>query len=196
MTEISTKTVYFARPGKENTQRTFELGLERVKDLGIKTIVVATTTGETGAKAASFFKGFDVITVTHVHGFRAPDEQELTSENRAAIEKAGARVLTVQHAFGGVNRAVRKKFKTYQLDEIIAHTLRIFGEGMKVVAEMALMTADAGNTRTDTPTLFIAGTGRGADTAAIVLPSNAHTFFDLKILEVICRPSAAHPEFR
>jgi len=196
MTEISTKTVYFARPGKDNTQRTFELGLERARELGIKTVIVATTSGETGAKAASFFKGLDVITVSHVHGFRAPDEQELTSENKAAIEQAGGRILTAQHAFGGVNRAVRKKFNTYQLDEIIAHTLRIFGEGMKVVAEMALMTADAGYTRSDTPTLFIAGTGRGADTAAVVLPTNAHTFFDLKILEVICRPSAAHPDFR
>ena len=196
MTETLTKTVYFTRPGKDNTQRTFELGLERAKDLGIKTVVVATTTGETGAKAASFFKDFNVIAVTHVQGFRAPDEQELTSENRAAIELAGAKVLTVQHAFGGVNRAVRKKFNTYQLDEIIAHTLRIFGEGMKVVAEMALMTADAGHTHTDTAALFMAGTGRGADTAAVVLPTNAHTFFDLKILEVICRPSPAHPEFR
>ena len=51
----------------------------------------------------------------------------------AAIEAAGAKILTCQHAFGGVGRAVRKKWGTYQVDEIVAQTLRVFGEGLKVV---------------------------------------------------------------
>jgi hypothetical protein len=41
----------------------------------------------------------------------------------------------------------------------------------------------------------IAGTGNGADTAAIVLPTNAQTFFDLKFLEIVCWPSPNHPTF-
>jgi hypothetical protein len=136
-----------------------------------------------------------VIAVTHSTGFGEPNVQELTSENRTTIEAAGGRVLTCQHALGGVNRAVRKKLDTYQLDEIIAFTLRLFGQGIKVVAEISLMAADAGLVRTDVPVLAIAGSGGGADTAAVMLPTNAQTFFDLRILEIICRPSPEHPAF-
>jgi hypothetical protein len=193
MTELATQTVYFARPGRANTNRVLELVRTRALDLDLRTVLVASTTGDTGVKAVQAFQALEVIVVTHSHGFKAPELQELVTENRKAISAAGAHVLTAQHAFGGVNRAVRKKLATYQLDEIIAYTLRIFGEGMKVVAEMALMAADAGLVRTDTPVIAIAGTGRGADTAAVLLPTNAQTFFDLQILEVICRPSPTHP---
>ncbi|MGB5933390.1 MAG: pyruvate kinase alpha/beta domain-containing protein, partial [Anaerolineae bacterium] len=167
MSEITMRGVYFDRRGKENTERTFEIAKARADELGIKTILVATTGGETGARAAEFFEGYNLVVVTHSTGFREPNEQELREENRAAIERAGAKMLTCQHAFGGVGRAVRKKLGTYELEEIIAYTLRIFGEGMKVVCEMALMAADAGLVRTDEEVIAIAGTGRGADTAVI-----------------------------
>ena len=193
MSEITIETTYFEKPGKSNTQRTLELALKRATELGIKSILVATTQGETAFQAALLFQGFEVITVTHSTGFKAPNAQELSPENRKSIEETGARVLTAQHAFGGVNRAVRRKLETYQLDEIIAFTLRIFCQGMKVAAEMALMAADAGLVRTDSPVMAIAGTGRGADTAVIVKPAHAQDFFDIKFLEVVCRPSPDHP---
>ena len=83
---------------------------------------------------------------------------------------------------------MRKKLGTYELEEIIAYTLRVFGEGMKVVCEIALMAADAGLARTDEEVIAIAGTGRGADTAVVLVPANAQTFFDMRILEVLCKP--------
>jgi len=188
MSEITMRGVYFDRRGKENTERTFEIAKARADELGIKIILVATTSGETGARAAEFFEGYNLVVVAHSTGFREPNEQELREENRAAIERAGAKMLTCQHAFGGVGRAVRKKLGTYELEEIIAYTLRIFGEGMKVVCEMALMAADAGLVRTDEEVIAIAGTGRGADTAVILVPANAQTFFDMRILEILCKP--------
>lgn len=188
MSEITVRGVYFGSEGKENTERTLEIAKARADELGIKTILVATTTGETGARAAEFFKGYNLVVVTHSTGFREPNEQELTEENRATIERTGAEILTCQHAFGGVGRAVRKKLGTYELEEIIAYTLRIFGEGMKVVCEIALMTADAGLVRTDEEVIAIAGTGHGADTAVVLVPANAQTFFDMRILETLCKP--------
>ncbi len=188
MSEIAVRGVYFDSEGKENTERTLEIAKARADELGIKTILVATTTGETGAWAAEFFQGYNLVVVTQSTGFREPNEQELTEENRAAIERAGAKILTCQHAFGGVGRAVRKKLGTYELEEIIAYTLRIFGEGMKVACEIALMAADAGLVRTDEEVIAIAGTGRGADTAVVLVPANAQTFFDMRILEILCKP--------
>ncbi len=196
MAELITQTVYFGQAGKVNTERTLELARARAEELGLDTILVATTTGETGVRAVRLLQGFEVIVVTHSTGFNKPDTQELLPENRTIIEASGACILTCQHALGGVNRAVRKKLGTYQLDEIIAYTLRLFGQGIKVAAEMTLMAADAGLVRTDTPVMAIAGAGRGADTAAVLLPTNAQTFFDLRFIEIICRPSPEHPVHR
>ncbi len=192
-TEIIVPTVYFAQAGPANTEQTLQLAYQRCRELGLHTVLVATTGGETAVRAVALFQGMQVIAVTHSAGFKSPNEQELTPSNRAALEQAGATILTAQHALGGVNRAVRRLLNTYQLDEIIAYTLRLGGQGFKVVVEMALMAADAGLVRTDAPVMAVAGSGRGADTAAVLLPANAQSLFDLKIIEVVCRPSPHHP---
>jgi hypothetical protein len=195
MREISSSIAYFEKPGKENTDRTLEIALARIKDLDIQTVVIASTTGHSGALASDLFKGKNLIVVTHAQGYSGPNTQELTDENRRIIESNNGKILTAQHTFGGVNRAVRNKSNTYQLDEIIADVLRIFGAGMKVMMEISMMAADAGLIEVGKPTLVIAGTHRGADMAAILLPANSPNFFDLKVLEILCMPSESHPEF-
>lgn len=188
MSHRTAKITYFSRPGEENTERTLHIAKERAEELGIRQVVVASTNGDTGREAAEVFKDSHLVVVTHSTGFATPNTQQLTNENREAILAYGAHLLTCQHAFGGVNRAIRRQLNTYQVDEIVAHTLRIFGEGMKVVCEITLMAADAGWIRTDEPVLAIAGTGRGADTAVILRPANAQDFFDLRINEILCKP--------
>jgi hypothetical protein len=123
-------------------------------------------------------------------GFEVPNEQRLPEETRKRIEQMGASVVTATHALGGAGRAVRIKFNTMQSDEIMAHTLRILGQGVKVGCEIAAMAADAGLVRTDREVITIAGTGEGADTAMVVQPSNVHTFFDTRIREILCKPRA------
>jgi hypothetical protein len=191
MSETTIQSSYFEDPGPQNTARTLEIAKQRADELGIRTVLVASTRGETGVQAARQLQGYNVVVVTHAAGFGGPNTQELTEENRAAIEKAGATVLTCQHAFGGISRAVRKKWGTYEIDEIVAQTLRIFGEGMKVCAEIALMAADAGMVRVGEPCVAIAGTGRGADTAVVLVPANVQQFFDLRVMEVLAKPRLA-----
>jgi len=193
--ELSVPTVIFAQSGKENTERVLELARARAEALGIRTVIVATTSGATAVRSAELFQGFDLVAVTHSAGFRGPDSQDLDPANAARLADLGVKVLTCQHALGGVGRAVRKLWGTYQLDEIIAQTLRLFGQGMKVAFEISLMAADAGLVSTQAPALVIAGSGRGADTAVIIVPANAQSFFDLKLLEIICMPSPHHPAF-
>ncbi len=188
MGETTIDCSYFHHPGQENTERVLQIAKARAEQLGIKSVVVATTTGQTGVRASEVFQGYNLVLVTHSTGFKAPNAQELIDENRQAIQANGGCILTCQHAFGGVGRAVRKKLQTYELEEIIAYTLRIFGEGMKVACEIALMAADAGLIRVDEPAIAIGGTGRGSDTAVVVLPANAQTFFDMRIMEVLCKP--------
>lgn len=185
---METKSIYFEEPGSANTKKTFTVAKRRAEELGIKTIVVASTSGETGLQAVKTFAKFKVVVVTHTTGFQAPGAQELTPENRAKIVEQGGLVLTTTHAFGGVGRAVRRKFNTYQVDEIIAHTLRIFGQGTKVACEIVLMAADAGLIGIDEDVISVGGSGRGADTALVVKPAHTHDFFDLKVKEVLCKP--------
>jgi hypothetical protein len=83
---------------------------------------------------------------------------------------------------------MRKKFKMYLFEEVVANTLRLFGQGMKVVCEITLMAADAGLVRTDEDIIVIGGTGRGADTAVVLKPVNSEDFFDLKVKEILCKP--------
>lgn len=186
MTEI--QSVYFPEPGSENTEKTFEVAKRRAEELGIKTIVVASTSGETGLKAVKAFASYKVVVVTHTTGLQAPDVQELTPQNRAKILEKGGVILTATHALGGVGRAVRRRFNTYQVDEIIAQTLRVFGQGTKVACEIALMAADAGLIRTDEEVISIGGTARGADTALVLKPAHTHDFFELRVKEILCKP--------
>ena len=182
------KTVYFENPGRENTEDVLRIAKQRAEELGIKTILVASTRGDTAVRATEVFNKSRVIVVSHSTGIREPDTQEFTEENRKIVESKGGTVLTATHAFGGLSRAMRKRFNMYVLGEVIADTLRIFGQGMKVACEITMMAADSGLVRTDEDIIAIAGSGRGADTAVVMKPVNTHDFFDLKVREILCKP--------
>ena len=182
------KIVYFDKPGTDNTEEVLRIARIRAEELGIKSIVVATTVGNTGVRATEVFEGMRVIVVSHFTGMKEPDIQELTEENKQMIESKGGVVLTTMHAFTGIGGAMRKKFNMYLLGDVIANTLRIFGQGMKVVCEIAMMAADAGLVRTDEDVIAIAGTSRGADTAVVLSPVNSVDFFDMRVKEILCKP--------
>jgi len=180
---------YFRKPGPDNTEASLEAALERAKTLKINKILVSSCTGKTAFKALDLFgNNFSLIIVTHVTGFKKPDHQELAEKDRKRLLEKGVTVLTAQHAFGGVGRAFRNKTGTYQIDEVIAYTLRTFGHGTKVAMEMALMATDAGLIRTDEDVISIGGTATGVDTALLLKPAHTQNFFDMKVKEVICKP--------
>jgi hypothetical protein len=185
---IERKTVYFSHPGAENSENTLRLAAERASQNGIGKALIASTSGKTGLLALNILENMEVIVVTHSYGFKEVNRQEFTAENREAIEGRGGKILTCQHAFGGVGRAVRKKFDTYELEEIIAQTLRTFGEGTKVCMEITLMATDAGLVNAGEILIAIAGTDSGADTALVIKAANAQSFFDLRVQEIICKP--------
>ncbi len=187
---METQTVYFEDVTKNNTDETFRLAKQRAEQLGIKSIVVASTSGETGAKAASFFKGFNLVIVGLPVGLREANVALFSEEKRKIIENSGAKVILAFPAFSTVGGAAREMFHGHSTGEIIANTLRIFGQGMKVVCEIVLEAADAGYIRSKEPVISIAGTGKtkGSDTAVVISPANSNRFFELKVHEIICKP--------
>lgn len=185
---MESKIVYFEKPGTENTDETLRIARQRARELGIKTILVASTIGNTAAKAVEVFKGLRVVIVTHNTGFREPNTQEFTEENRKLVESKGGIVLTATHALLGVSRGLRNKTNTTAIGDVIAEVLRILGQGMKVVCEITVMAADAGLVRTDEDIIAIAGTGHDADTAVVLKPVTSQNFFDLRVREILCKP--------
>ena len=181
-------TLYFSGPGEADTDETFKAAHERAKELGIKDIVVASTRGNTGLKAVEVFKGLNVVVVPHVWGLREPGVQELSDEAAQKIKAAGGKVVVAAHAFSSVNRAIQAKFDTMYPVGIVAQTLRMFGQGMKVVVEITAMAADAGAIPVDRDIIAVAGSGRGADTAVVIKPAYSHTLFDVYVREIIAKP--------
>lgn len=192
----SVPCLYFDEPGPVNTEATLKRAAIRAAELDIEQVVVASASGQTALQAAEIFQGRRLVVVTHSTGFYRPDFQEMPDQVRRLLEEKGVKVLTSQHAFGGVNRAVRKKLGTYELDEIIAYTLRAFGEGMKVAIEVSLMAADAGLLETSKPCIAMGGTEKGVDTAILLRPVNAQNFFDLRVMEILAKPGFYREEAR
>ena len=182
------ETVYFKEPGKANSREALILAKSRADELGIRDVIVASYSGETGAMAAEMFQGYNLVVVAGMVGFMEPNQDRMKPEYKKVIEESGGKIIRACHAFGGLGRAVNKKFNSIQIDEIIAHVLRLFGAGVKVACECACMAADAGLIRTDREVIALGGTGGGADVAVVLLPSNTHRFFDMRIREIVCKP--------
>jgi hypothetical protein len=197
---IESRIVYFEEPGKQNTEEVFRLAKQRAEELGIKTVLVASISGETAVKAMDAFNGFKVVVVTHNTGYMEPNHQQFTEENAKIVRSKGGIMLTTTSALGGLSRAMGQSSllppgATYVIGDIVANTLRILGQGMKVACEIAAMAADSGLVRTDEEVISIAGTNlrldktaRGADTAIVMQPANVNLFFQTQVKEIICKP--------
>lgn len=188
MSLIERKTVYFKGAGDENTETLLKLVKEYVRKEDINDIVIASTSGETGAKAAKLLKGHNLVVITHCFGFRELGRSEMQEKHKKQILASGAKIFAGVHALSSVERAIRKSFGGIQPLELIANVLRLMGEGTKVCVEITLMATDAGMITPDRDIVAIGGTGKGADTALRIRPANAATFFDLRIREVIAKP--------
>lgn len=185
------KTVtYFEKPGPGNSTDCLEIAKKAINESGCKHIVVATTCGDTGQLFAEALKDTDinVVAVTHSFGFKEPNTIELTPEARKRIEAAGATIYTGTMITHSLETALAAKFSGVYPTLLVAQSLRRFGEGLKVCCEMIMMAADAGIIPEGEEVITVAGTGRGADTVAIIRSAASKRFLDLKVLEILAKP--------
>jgi hypothetical protein len=179
--------MYFDKPGKDNTDQTLKIAAERGKQLGIKEVVVASTSGRTAYKAIEVFREFKLTVVTYHCGFKEPFQNMMPADVKKDIENKGIKVVTASHALSGIERSVAKKYSGGYPVLLIADTLRLFGQGTKVAVEVAIMAADAG-ALSGGDIVSIGGSGGGADAALVLKPAHQNTFFDVRIKEIICKP--------
>lgn len=176
--------------GSKNTIPTLEAALKRASELELKHIVVASCSGMSAELLLDRVKDFEfeIVCVTHQVGFYRPGEDEMAPETRKKLTEGGIEVLTTTHLMAGLDRACRIKFGGVYPAEIVASALRMFGQGLKVCVEIAVMALDAGLIPYGVDIVAIAGTSEGLDTAAVIVPAHSQNFFDTKVKEIICKP--------
>lgn len=181
---------YFEEKGRANTDATLKLAVETANALGIKHIVLATTGGDTAKMMADSIdhEGITVTAVTHAFGQAEPNTNPMSAELRRHLVEKGFNVCTAAHTLSGAERALSKTFSGAYPVEIIAHTLRMFGQGTKVCVEICAMAADAGYVMTGEPVVAVGGSGRGADTAMVLRPAVSSNILKTKIDRIICKP--------
>lgn len=178
----------FSQPGPKNTEQTLSVLQEGLSQHRVKQVVIASTWGDTGLAAAKMLQnsGINLVVVTHNSGFKEPGLVEMQPETRKEIESLGAKVYTGTMPFRNIGAAMRDKRGASQ-EDIVANTLRLFGQGIKVCVEIALMASDAGLITPD-DVLTVAGTARGADTVALISPQSSNKLFSLKVKEILAKP--------
>jgi hypothetical protein len=184
---------YFSEVGKANTEELMKLSAKRAAELGIKYIVLASTSGETALIAAEAFKDQDVklIAITHQYGLKESGQWEVDEDKLEKLNELGVVMSTQTHIFSGVERAISKRIGGASRADVISDTLRaVFGKGFKVAIECAMMAADSGHipVSPDTEIIAIGGTRQGADVSVVLRPAHSFDFFDTQVREIIAMP--------
>ncbi len=186
------KTLMFDKPGYKNTKECLEVVMDAVSQGLASQVVVASTHGDTGLECARYFSSIDeinrptLVVVTHNAGFKEFGKTEMTTQTRQEIEELGGKVFTGTMPFRNIGTAIRQTMG-YSQQDLVANTLRIFGQGMKVCVEIVLMASDAG-LLDERDCIAVAGTARGADTVALLSPAPSNRLFDLKVRQVLAKP--------
>lgn len=156
-------------------------------------ICLASTTGNTAQSVLNIISEINytgrLVVVTTACGSHGKGIIDMSNDIRKELTSKGAYVVTAAHALSGCERGLTKKYSGVYPVEIIADSLRMLGQGVKVCVEISLMANDAGLLKTDKPVVCIAGSGEGADTICIITPAYSATVLDTVINEIIEKPS-------
>ncbi len=192
-----TSLLLHEQAGVQNTQETLVAAYKRACALGIRQLVVATTTGQTAVRCAQTMTEMDTIVGVMMHAVdrevvvqrpggkvRAPDTE--------TVEKArelGVKIYRGTHSLmGAVSSALQEKFGGWSSEALLSAAYASISIGTKVAVESVLMAADAGYLDMRRDVVSLGGWRGGADTAVVIRPAFSHSFFDLRIREFIAMP--------
>ncbi len=176
------------KAGIENTQTTLRAAFRYAAEEGVEHIVVASTSGYTAREALKLWdkSRCNLVIVTHNTGFAKEGEQTFPQALREELAARGVRVHTGTMVLRSLGTAIRE-LQGYSQQDLVANTLRMFCQGIKVCVEIVAMAADGGLIPSQ-DVIAVAGTGRGADTACLIGANSSNRFFTIKIREIIIKP--------
>jgi hypothetical protein len=183
---IKHTTIYYPQGGVEQTETTLKASQEAAKELDINTILVASTSGETGVKAAELYKdtGINLIVVGHQMGFPVPKVQQFKPENWERIEALGG---VVNLGTDMVTNSIRQRQRLgHSPMSIITQTL--IAMKLKVNVEIVAKVCDAGLILPGDRVISIAGSHKGADTSVVFTANDSPNILDIRPEIFICYP--------
>jgi len=193
MQGIERPIYYFEQAGCGNTLDVLEIVFKRIQQGDIKSVVVASSSGETGLKFAKrMAQDTNLVVVSSHPGFSEPGVWDFNLDILKELESMGCTVVKQSHILSGLERSFSNKFSGASRTEVLAEALRcLLGVGMKVAIECAIMAADSGAIPIQ-KTIAVGGThskkGGGLDCAIVVWPSHFNNFFDFRVLEILAKP--------
>ncbi len=185
------KIVYFEKNGNANTEACLQIVKDAIAEYKYKYIVIASVSGKTGLLFSEGLKdsGVNIVVVTHSAGYKMPNSSEMREEIKRKIQEAGAKVYMGTMLTHSIETSFSSKFSGIYPTLMVAHALRRFGEGTKVCCEISMMAVDGGLIPEEEEILAVAGTASGVDTILLIKSAASKRFLDLKVLEILAKPS-------
>ena len=178
----------FEKISPENTHIAIKLALERAKEMSTD-VILASSTGASAFAVLELAAKIDykgqIVAITSVWKAGA---NQLSDENRKKLTDADVILVTAAHTLSGVERSISGKFGGAYPVEIMANTLKMLSEGVKVCVEIGAMALDAGAIKEPRAVVALGGTGRGCDTACVMTPGYSADIFRTRIHEILCMP--------
>lgn len=180
---------YFGKAGPENTAKCLEI-VDKIINEGPRHVVVATTEGATGLAFARRFqnKKVNLVVVTHNINFNEPGQDQCSQQARKELLELGVKVFTGPILTRGIESSLMKKHQGVYPAYIVAETLRLFSQGVKVAVEITMAACDAGLVPEGEDVIAVAGTSRGADTVVIIQARPSNRFLDLRVRQILAKP--------
>ena len=180
--------IVFEKPGKQNTEQTLELAAMRAKQDGVHLVVASTRGGsaEAAVKAAEKEGILDKLVI--VGSVIDKGVQKMSAETMEMLKQKDVPLVITSHALSGVERGLSNKMSGIYPAEIIAHALRMLGQGVKVCVECGIMALDCGAIPYGEAIVAVGGTGSGADTSCVLTPAGANAVLECKVHEILCKP--------
>lgn len=179
--------------GKGNTIAAAAIAVAKAKELNCP-IVLSSSTGSSAKVVLEQAKKLDytgkIVVVRNATSVaRNNGVNMMTPEVKQSLLNQGCAVVGAANALSAGERGFSTKLHGVYPLEIMAYTLRMFGQGTKVCVECAVMAMDADELPFASPVVSLGGTGGGLDTAIVLTPSYSSSILDTKIHEILCKPS-------
>lgn len=199
--------LYSKYKGEVNTDIILGKAIERAVEKSIENIVVASETGRSALRALKLVKerGLNLIVVTHypskTWGPRGVIPIGIKENIKRFLIDNGVKIVQGTRPLVGFGRSLPSAWDAPTPNTYIDHLLGggVFGQGVKIAIEAAVMATDAGYLSPGMEVISLGGTYKGLDTALIVKTCHSHEFLEgFEVLEFIGKPRhprVRHPEY-
>lgn len=200
MEYFTTPTYYYKFKGEVNTEHVLRVAIRRAQDLNVKSLIFASETGRSALKALRIMRELGVklrlIVVTHPPdrtwgpkgdipiGLNHPRYRKV----KERLEKEGIFIVQGTRPFASAARSF--DWERMVPDALVYKLLGgIFGQGVKMAIEAALMATDAGAVSRGDIVVSLGGTFKGLDAAIVCKTTYSYYFLqEFEVLEIIAKP--------